>query len=78
MLDQVRRSPDAAVFVGAHRRAGAVLVSVEQYEALQELATLAGTGRLEPPDGIRYTAMTSGRRTGIRPAQGMAGTPGGG
>ena len=24
------------------------------------LATLAGTGRLEPPDGIRYTAMTPG------------------
>jgi len=36
VLDQVRRSPDAAVFVGAHRRAEAVLVSVEQYEALQE------------------------------------------
>jgi PHD/YefM family antitoxin component YafN of YafNO toxin-antitoxin module len=35
-LDQVRRSLDAAVFVGAHRRAEAVLVSVEQYEALQE------------------------------------------
>jgi PHD/YefM family antitoxin component YafN of YafNO toxin-antitoxin module len=29
---------DAAVFVGAHRRAEAVLVSVEQYEALQEAA----------------------------------------
>ena len=29
VLDQVRRSPDAAVFVGAHRRAEAVLVSVE-------------------------------------------------
>ncbi len=25
------------------------------------LATLTGTGRLEPPDGIRYTAMTPGR-----------------
>jgi PHD/YefM family antitoxin component YafN of YafNO toxin-antitoxin module len=36
VLDQVRRSPDAAVFVDAHRRAEAVLVSVEQYEALQE------------------------------------------
>ena len=36
VLDRVRRSPDAAVFVGAHRRAEAVLVSVEQYEALQE------------------------------------------
>jgi PHD/YefM family antitoxin component YafN of YafNO toxin-antitoxin module len=38
VLDQVRRSPDAAVFVGAHRRAEAVLVSVEQYEAQQEAA----------------------------------------
>ena len=28
----------AAVFVGAHRKAEAVLVSVEQYEALQEAA----------------------------------------
>ncbi len=38
VLDRVRRSPDAAVFVGAHRRAEAMLVSVEQYEALQEAA----------------------------------------
>jgi PHD/YefM family antitoxin component YafN of YafNO toxin-antitoxin module len=38
VLDRVRRSPDAAVFVGAHRKAEAVLVSVEQYEALQEAA----------------------------------------
>jgi PHD/YefM family antitoxin component YafN of YafNO toxin-antitoxin module len=37
-LDQVRRSPHAAVFVGSHRRAEAVLVSVEQYEALLEAA----------------------------------------
>ena len=36
VLDQVRRSPGAAVFVGSHRRAEAVLVSVEQYEALLE------------------------------------------
>lgn len=35
-LDQVRRSPGAVVFVGPHRRAEAVLVSVEQYEALLE------------------------------------------
>lgn len=35
-LGRVRRSPDAAVFVGSHRKAEAVLVSVEQYEALQE------------------------------------------
>ena len=39
VLDRVRRSPDAAVFVGAHRRAEAVLVSVEQYEALREAAS---------------------------------------
>jgi PHD/YefM family antitoxin component YafN of YafNO toxin-antitoxin module len=38
VLHRVRQSPDAAVFVGAHRRAEAVLVSVEQYEALQEAA----------------------------------------
>jgi PHD/YefM family antitoxin component YafN of YafNO toxin-antitoxin module len=38
VLDRVRRSPDAAVFVGGHRRAEAVLMSVEQYEALQEAA----------------------------------------
>ena len=38
VLDRVRRSPDAAVFVGAHRKAEAVLVSVERYEALQEAA----------------------------------------
>ena len=38
VLNRVRRTPDAAVFVGAHRRAEAVLVSVEQYEALQEAA----------------------------------------
>ena len=36
--DRVRRSPDTAVFVGAHRKAEVVLVSVEQYEALQEAA----------------------------------------
>jgi PHD/YefM family antitoxin component YafN of YafNO toxin-antitoxin module len=38
VLDQIRRSPEAAVFVGSHRRAEAVLVSVEQYEALLEAA----------------------------------------
>lgn len=36
VLDRVRRSPGAAVYVGSHRRAEAVLVSVEQYEALLE------------------------------------------
>jgi len=35
VLDRVRRSPDAAVFVGSHRKAEAVLVSAEQYEALE-------------------------------------------
>jgi PHD/YefM family antitoxin component YafN of YafNO toxin-antitoxin module len=38
VLDQVRRSPAAVVFVGSHRRAEAVLVSVEQYEAMLEAA----------------------------------------
>jgi PHD/YefM family antitoxin component YafN of YafNO toxin-antitoxin module len=38
VLDQVRRSPGAVVFVGSHRRAEAVLVSVEQYEAMLEAA----------------------------------------
>lgn len=37
-LDRVRLSPGAVVFVGAHRKAEAVLVSVEQYEALLESA----------------------------------------
>jgi prevent-host-death family protein len=36
VLERVRRSPDSVVFVGAHRRPEAVVVSVEQYEALQE------------------------------------------
>jgi PHD/YefM family antitoxin component YafN of YafNO toxin-antitoxin module len=36
VLGRVRRSPDAAVFVGPHRKAEAVVVSVERYEALQE------------------------------------------
>lgn len=35
-LDRVRQSPAAVVYVGSHRRAEAVLVSVEQYEALLE------------------------------------------
>ncbi len=38
VLDRVRRSPGAAIFVGAHRKAEAVLVSVEQYEALLQSA----------------------------------------
>jgi PHD/YefM family antitoxin component YafN of YafNO toxin-antitoxin module len=36
VLDRVRQSPGAVVFVGSHRKAEAVLVSVEQYEALVE------------------------------------------
>jgi PHD/YefM family antitoxin component YafN of YafNO toxin-antitoxin module len=36
VLDRVRRSPGTAIYVGSHRRAEAVLVSVEQYEALLE------------------------------------------
>jgi PHD/YefM family antitoxin component YafN of YafNO toxin-antitoxin module len=38
VLDRIRRSPGSVVFVGSHRRAEAVLVSVEQYEALLEAA----------------------------------------
>ncbi len=37
VLERVKQ-PGEVVFVGAHRRAEAVLVSVEQYEALQEAA----------------------------------------
>ncbi len=37
-LDRVRQSDEAAVFVGAHRRPEAVVVSVERYEAMQEAA----------------------------------------
>ena len=36
VLDRVRRSPVDVVYVGSHRRAEAVLVSVERYEALLE------------------------------------------
>jgi PHD/YefM family antitoxin component YafN of YafNO toxin-antitoxin module len=36
VLDRVRQSPADVVYVGSHRRAEAVLVSVEQYEALLE------------------------------------------
>lgn len=36
VLDRIRRSPGAAVYLGSHRKAEAVLVSVEQYEALLE------------------------------------------
>jgi PHD/YefM family antitoxin component YafN of YafNO toxin-antitoxin module len=37
-LDRVKQSDEAAVFVGAHRRPEAVVVSVERYEAMQEAA----------------------------------------
>jgi PHD/YefM family antitoxin component YafN of YafNO toxin-antitoxin module len=73
VLDRVRRSPDAAVFVGAHRRAEAVLVSVEQYEALQEaterqhavaaaLASVRAEG-LEPSeqDLVLFAEVAAGR-----------------
>jgi PHD/YefM family antitoxin component YafN of YafNO toxin-antitoxin module len=36
VLDRVRRSPVDVVYVGSHRRAEAVLVSVERYEILLE------------------------------------------
>lgn len=36
VLDRLRHFPDATVFVGAYRKAEAVVMSVEQYEALQQ------------------------------------------
>lgn len=36
VLARIRQSPGAVVYVGSHRRVEAVLVSVEQYEALLE------------------------------------------
>lgn len=75
VLDQVRRSPDAAVFVGSHRKAEAVLVSVEQYEALLEaserqhavaaaLASVRAEG-LEPSteDLALFAEVAAGRMT---------------
>lgn len=38
VLGRVRQSSDEVVFVGAHRKPEAVIMSVEQYEALQEAA----------------------------------------
>jgi PHD/YefM family antitoxin component YafN of YafNO toxin-antitoxin module len=38
VMGRVRRSPDAVVFVGIHRKPEAVIMSVEQYEALHEAA----------------------------------------
>ncbi len=75
VLDQVRRSPGAAVFVGSHRRAEAVLVSVEQYEALLEaserqravaaaLASVRAEG-LEPgpEDLVLFAQVAAGEMT---------------
>jgi PHD/YefM family antitoxin component YafN of YafNO toxin-antitoxin module len=74
-LDRVRRSPDAAVFVGSHRKAEAVLVSTEQYEALQEaserqhavaaaLASVRAEG-LEPSsdDLVLFVEVAAGQLT---------------
>ena len=63
---RVRRSPDAAVFVGAHRKAEAVLVSVEQYEALQEAA--------ERQDAVA-AALASVRAEGLEPARARPAVP---
>ena len=38
VLGKVRNSRDQVVFVGTHRRPEAVIMAVEQYEALQESA----------------------------------------
>ena len=75
VLEQVRQSPGAAVFVGSHRRAEAVLVSVEQYEALLEaserqravaaaLASVRAEG-LEPgPEDLAlFAAVAAGEMT---------------
>lgn len=75
VLEQVRQSPGAAVFVGSHRRAEAVLVSVEQYEALLEaserqravaaaLASVRAEG-LEPgPEELTlFAAVAAGEMT---------------
>jgi PHD/YefM family antitoxin component YafN of YafNO toxin-antitoxin module len=37
-LERVKQSPEAAVYVGAHRKPEAVIVSVERYQAMQEAA----------------------------------------
>ena len=81
VLDQLRRSPDAAVFVGAHRRAEAVLVSVEQYEALQQaserqhavaaaLASVRAEG-LEPgaEDLALFAEVAAGRQSTDEPRE---------
>jgi PHD/YefM family antitoxin component YafN of YafNO toxin-antitoxin module len=60
VLEQVRRSPGDVVFVGAHRRAEAVLVSVEQYEAMLEAA--------ERQHSVA-AALASVRAEGLEPSQ---------
>jgi PHD/YefM family antitoxin component YafN of YafNO toxin-antitoxin module len=58
VLDRVRRSPVDVVYVGSHRRAEAVLVSVERYEALLETA--------ERQHAVA-TALASVRAEGLEP-----------
>ena len=58
VLDRVRRSPADVVYVGSHRRAEAVLVSVEQYEALVETS--------ERQHAVA-TALASVRAEGLEP-----------
>lgn len=70
-LERVKQ-PGEVVFVGAHRRAEAVLVSVEQYEALQEaadrqhavaaaLASVRAEGLEPSPEDLQlFTAVAAG------------------
>jgi prevent-host-death family protein len=71
VLDRVRQ-PDEVVFVGAHRRAEAVVMSVEQYEALQQaadrqhavaaaLASVRAEGLEPAPDDLKlFVAVAAG------------------
>lgn len=66
------RQPGEVVFVGAYRRPEAVVVSVEQYEALQEaadrqhsvaaaLASVRAEGLEPSPDDLQlFTAVAAG------------------
>jgi PHD/YefM family antitoxin component YafN of YafNO toxin-antitoxin module len=70
-LERVKQ-PGEVVFVGAHRRAEAVLVSVEQYEALAEaadrqravaaaLASVRAEGLEPSPEDLQlFTAVAGG------------------
>jgi len=60
VLERVRRSPESAVFVGAHRKPEAVVVSVERYEALQEAS--------ERQHAVA-AALASVRAEGLEPSQ---------